>query len=58
MSLEDRLEVFKKIERERLRAEKEDAGKLLLDPGKRGLYIEEQADIFQRLVCIPCHLSI
>jgi hypothetical protein len=58
MSREDRLEVFKKIERERLKAEKEDAGEVLLDPGKRGLYIEEQADIFQRLVRIPCHPSI
>jgi hypothetical protein len=49
----DRLEVFKKIEREKLAAEMEDIDQVLLDADKRFQYMEEQTDTFQRLVRIP-----
>jgi hypothetical protein len=55
MSKEDQLEVFKKIEREELRSQKDEANDALSLPENRYKYLEEQTDIFQRLVCVPRH---
>jgi hypothetical protein len=50
MSKEDQLEVFKKIKREELRSQKDAANDALSSPENRYKYLEEQCDIFQRLV--------
>jgi hypothetical protein len=57
MSKEDQLEVFKKIEREELRSQKDAANDALSSPENRYKYLEEQCDIFQRLVRTSCHPS-
>jgi hypothetical protein len=58
MSLNDRHDMIDQIEKAELRNEKHAAQEALSSIDNRFKYLEEQTDILQDLVCVPCNPNV